>query len=77
MLAILVLVAGPWLGVSKQAWGWTLDILLLLALLWVGRSDREHGLRFGTIFCFQDMDLQCSLTDFPLTPRLALFLGRD
>lgn len=50
ILAVLLLVAGPWLGVSKQSWGWILDILLLLALLWVGRTDREHGLRFGTIF---------------------------
>lgn len=50
ILAIVVLMAGPWLGVSKLAWGWMLDILLLFALLWVGRTNRNHGLRFGTIF---------------------------
>lgn len=50
MLAVLVLVAGPWLGVSQQAWGWILDIVLLLALFWVGSRDQKQGLSFGLIF---------------------------
>ncbi|MGE4271828.1 MAG: DUF2232 domain-containing protein [Desulfitobacterium sp.] len=65
MLAVLVLVAGPWLGVSKEGWGWMLDILLLLALLWVGRTDREQGLRFGAIFLIFGYGLAVLLNGFP------------
>lgn len=49
-LAILALVVGPWVGVSREAWGWMLDVLLLLSVLWTGRTRRENGFRFAAIF---------------------------
>lgn len=49
-LAILALVVGPWVGVSREAWGWMLDVLLLLSVLWTGRSGRENGFRYAAVF---------------------------
>lgn len=43
ILAILALVIGPWLGVSKETWGWMLDALLLLSIFWIGRNGRHRG----------------------------------
>lgn len=39
VLAIFVLLVGPWLGISRDIWGWMLEVLLLLAVLWVGRKN--------------------------------------
>lgn len=47
--AIFALVIGPWLGVSREAWGWMLDVLLLFSVFWVGRNKRENGLRTAII----------------------------
>lgn len=49
-LAVLALVVGPWVGVSREAWGWMLDVLLLLSVLWTGRSGRENGFRSAAVF---------------------------
>jgi len=49
-LAVFVLVIGPWLGVSMQAWGWLLDMVMLLAILCVGRNAGAQALRYGTVF---------------------------
>lgn len=48
-LAIMALVIGPWLGVFLNAWGWMLDILLLLSVFWIGRNDRQLGFRYAAI----------------------------
>lgn len=47
LLAILALVIGPWFGVSREAWGWMFDVLLLLSVLWIGRSSERNGLRMA------------------------------
>lgn len=49
-LAILALVLGPWVGVSREAWGWMLDVLLLLSVLWTGRNGRDNGFRYAAVF---------------------------
>jgi hypothetical protein len=48
-LAILALLAGPWLGVSREAWGWMLDVLLLLSVFWIGRKE-ERGFQLAATF---------------------------
>jgi hypothetical protein len=49
-LAILALVAAPAYGVYRGSWGWLLDTLLLLAVFWMGRHNRESGFRTTAIF---------------------------
>lgn len=49
ILAVFVIIMGPWLGAAMQAWGWMLDILLLTALLWIGRSAGGQGFRYGLV----------------------------
>ncbi|SHN69467.1 DUF2232 domain-containing protein [Desulfitobacterium chlororespirans] len=77
-LAVLVLVIGPWLGVSMQVWGWMLDILLLIALLWVGRSVGRQRLRYGLVFLISGYGLALlfngvsSLHYFSFVPWAAL-----
>lgn len=48
-LAIFVLLAGPWFDVSKGSGGWLLEVAMLIAALWVGRS---MGLRLMTLCLF-------------------------
>lgn len=48
-LAIFVLLAGPWLGISRGIGGWMLEVALLIAALWVGRS---MGFRLTTLCLF-------------------------
>lgn len=63
-LAVLVLVIGPWLGVSMQIWGWLLDIALLIALLWVGRSVGGQALRHGSVFLISGYGLALLFNGF-------------
>lgn len=45
-LAIFALLVGPWYGVSKGSGGWLLEVALLIAALWIGRS---MGFRMMTV----------------------------
>lgn len=48
-LAIFALLAGPWFGVSRGSGGWLLEVAMLIAALWVGRS---MGLRVLSLCLF-------------------------
>ncbi|MDA8229510.1 MAG: DUF2232 domain-containing protein [Desulfitobacterium hafniense] len=37
-LSQLALVILPWLGIAWGAWGWILEVVLLLSVLWIGKS---------------------------------------
>lgn len=45
-LAIFALLVGPWYGVSSESGGWLLEVALLIAALWIGRS---MGFRMMTV----------------------------
>ncbi len=63
-LAILALVVGPWVGVSRGAWGWMLDVLLLLAVFWIGRNGREKEFRWAALFLVLGYGIALALNGF-------------
>lgn len=77
-LAVLVLVIGPWLGVSMENWGWLLDMAMLIALLWVGREGGGQVLRQGSVFLISGYGLAlifsgfASIQDFSFLPWAGL-----
>jgi len=71
-LAILALVVGPWVGVSREAWGWMLDVLLLLSVFWIGyngRNGQEKGFRFAALLLVLGYGIALILNGFPSIDR--------
>lgn len=68
-LAILALVLGPWVGVSREAWGWMLDVLLLLSVFWIGRNGREKEFRSAALFLVLGYGIALALNGFTSLER--------
>jgi hypothetical protein len=72
LLAIAALVIGPWVGVSREAWGWMLDILLLLSVLWIGRNAGEKGFRTALSFLLLGYGIALALNGFSSVGKFSL-----